>query len=231
MSKKKWFRALSSTALGILIASSLTVNAHAAVTSYIATDSTDSSKIISFSADKLIADYTNNMLGKASPMYNEYLKDATNLLAFQDSVKGYVSADPVEKAYTNALINNDTTFTVDNFTENASSADILNITVGYICNQDGLVVSAPESLPTATIESVGTEILGKTVVIASLPQGVDMTKYDVTVNGTKLTYDSSSGKFTGTIDGTYTKEQLQSNTTVSLIGNNTSDEFDVSEIY
>ncbi|WP_373844682.1 cell wall-binding repeat-containing protein [Clostridium sp.] len=61
----------------------------------------------------------------------------------------------------------------------------------------------------ATIEEAGTAILGKTIVVASLPDDVDATKYDVTINGTKLTYDSSAKKFTVTLDGTYTKAELQ----------------------
>ncbi|EFG89150.1 hypothetical protein CLCAR_1025 [Clostridium carboxidivorans P7] len=77
------------------------------------------------------------------------------------------------------------------------------------------VVPANTTLPTATIEQAGTAILGKTVVVASLPSGVDATKYDITVNGTKLTYNASTGKFTVTLDGTFTAADLQAKTTVT----------------
>jgi putative cell wall-binding protein len=70
-------------------------------------------------------------------------------------------------------------------------------------------------VPTATVEQAGTAVLGKTVVVASLPSTVDATKYDVTVNGTKLAYNATSGKFTATIDGTFTVAQLQALTTVA----------------
>lgn len=70
-------------------------------------------------------------------------------------------------------------------------------------------------LPTATIEQAGTAVVGKTVVVASLPSTVDSTKYDITVNGSKLTYDSKTGKFTVTLDGTFTVADLQAKTVVT----------------
>lgn len=111
MNNKKCFGILSSAALGIIISAALTTNAHAAVKSYVVNVS---GKVISFDVDALMADYTNNILGKSSPMFDEYLKDAGNLVAFQDDKKGFVSADAVETAYEDALAQGKTDFNVDN---------------------------------------------------------------------------------------------------------------------
>ncbi len=71
------------------------------------------------------------------------------------------------------------------------------------------------AVPTATVEQAGTAIVGKTVVVASLPSTVDATKYNVLISGTALTYNATSGKFTATLDGTFTVAQLQTAITVS----------------
>ncbi|AKN33455.1 cell wall-binding protein [Clostridium carboxidivorans P7] len=73
----------------------------------------------------------------------------------------------------------------------------------------------PGTMPAATVEQAGTAIVGKTVAVVSLPAGTDCTKYVVTVNGTALTYNATSGKFTGTVDGTFTIADLQAKTVVS----------------
>ncbi len=68
--------------------------------------------------------------------------------------------------------------------------------------------------PVAKIEQAETAIIGKTVVVASLPTDIDATLYTVTVKGTELTYDATTKKFTGALDGTYTIEALQADTVV-----------------
>lgn len=212
MNNKKCFGVLSSAALGILIAAALTTTSHAAVKSYVVNNG---GKIISFDANALIQDYSNKLIGQASPMYDEYLKDASNIYAFQDDKKGLVSANAVQEAYENALANGKDDFSVDNFTENASDTNIIkDVTVGYEW-KNGKILPVNKSMPAATVERVGTEIVGETSVVVSLPQGVDAAQYDVTIDGTKLTYNSSTGKFTGTLTGTYTIAELQTQTTVS----------------
>lgn len=230
MRKTKCCALLSSIAISLGIVSALTINVHAAVKAYIVKDTTDTSKVIRFDFNDLLADYTNKLSGAASPMFDEYFKDAANLVAFQDSIKGYVSADAVEAEYAKAMSTGNQ-FDVDNFTENVSTADIITgLTVGYEWSvKDSKVI--PFIMPTATIEQAGTAITGNTVVVASLPSTVDASGYNVTVNGVALTYDAATGKFTGTIEGTYTIQQLQDKTIVSLKDDNTSDEFDVSDIY
>ena len=99
MNKRKCLGVLSSTVMGALIAFAVTTTAHAKVTSYVVNDG---GKIISFNSDSLISDYTNNLLGDSSPMYDEYMKEVSNLAAFQDSAKGFVSYDSVKKAYEDA---------------------------------------------------------------------------------------------------------------------------------
>ncbi len=127
---KRCLSVLSSTVMGLVIASALTTNAHAAVKSYVVKDA--SGNIISFNIDDLASDYANKLSGAASPMFDEYVKDT--VVAFQDSVKGYVSYDSVMKAYTDAVATDGgKTFNLDKFTENADDADIAkDITAGYV---------------------------------------------------------------------------------------------------
>jgi phage baseplate assembly protein gpV len=223
MSKKRCFALVSSLVISLVISSVVTTNVHAAVKSYIAKDA--SGRTISFNLDKLIADYTNNMTGASSPMFDEYMKDAANLIAFEDTVKGYVSYDSVMNAYTNAVIvDGGKTFNLDTVTENASASDIKSITVDYSC-ENGSVVAAVK----ATVEQAGTVITGKTVVIASLPSEVDATKYNVTIDGQALAYDATTKKFTVTLDGTFTVQELQNKILVS--SKDISNEFDVDNVY
>lgn len=77
-----------------------------------------------------------------------------------------------------------------------------------------LTLTVTGSLPAATVQEVGTAILGKTVVIVSLPSTVDATKYNVTVAGVALDYQGEN-KFTGTINGTYTVSEAQAVTVVT----------------
>ncbi len=70
-------------------------------------------------------------------------------------------------------------------------------------------------MPAVTVEQVGTAILGKTVVVASLPADVDGSKYNVTIDGKALSYNASTKKLTLILDGTFTKEYLQSKLIVS----------------
>lgn len=71
------------------------------------------------------------------------------------------------------------------------------------------------TLPKATVEQAGTAILGKTVVIASLPSDADATKYNLAIDGQAFTYDASLKKFTIVLNGTFTKDQLQAKVVVS----------------
>ncbi len=215
MNKKRCFALLSS----LVIAGVLTTNVHAAVKSYIANDA--SGRTISFNLDELLLDYTNNLSGLPSPMFDEYMKDAPNLIAFEDTIKGYVSYDSVMAKYTDAVVaGNASTFKIDTVTENASASDIKNITVGYNW-ANGSVVAAVK----ATVEQAGTSVAGKTVVVASLPSDVDATKYILTIDGQALTYDASTKKFTITLDGTFSVQELQSKIVV------TSDDFLVDNVY
>ena len=181
MNKKKCFGVLSSAALGVLVVCTLTTTAHAAVKSYVV----NTGQIIRFDAKTLVQDYANKLMDQASPMYDEYLKDADRLIAFEDDKKGFVSVNSVRTAYVSALANGESDFSVDNFTENASDTDIIkDLTVGYEW-KNGKVSPVNESMPAATVEKAGTEILGETSVVVSLPQGVDAAPDLRTVNWAK----------------------------------------------
>lgn len=80
---------------------------------------------------------------------------------------------------------------------------------------DGTNPDPGDEVPAATVEQAGTAILGKTVAVVSLPSDADATKYNVTVKGVQLTYNTESNKFTGTITGTYTIDELQADTVVT----------------
>jgi len=69
--------------------------------------------------------------------------------------------------------------------------------------------------PTATVEQVGTAIMGKTVVVASLTSDVEASQYDVKIDGKALTYDETTKKYTITLDGTFTKEEIQAKMAVT----------------
>lgn len=141
MKNKKCISVLSIIVFTLMIQSIVTFNAKAAVKSYIINDS---GKYISFNTEELLEDYANNLMGISSPMYDEYinvLNVKPGLIAFQDDTKGYVSVDSVENAYANALVIGDKAFSIDNFTENVNSSDILNdISIGYEW-KDGKIVS------------------------------------------------------------------------------------------
>lgn len=77
MNKRKCFAVLSSAALGVIVAAALNTSAHAAVKSYVINVS---GKIISFDAGTLLTDYANKLSNMPSPMFDEYLKDAENLV-------------------------------------------------------------------------------------------------------------------------------------------------------
>lgn len=223
---KKYFTILSSIVAAVILSFCITTKVNAAVKAYIVEDN---GKIISFAYDDLIEDYTNKLLGKAAPMFDAYLEKAAGLVAFQDSVKGYVSCEAVFKAYQEALlIGQGSSFNIDSITENVSAADIKNITVGYEWKDGSLVVI---DLPEVTVEQAGTDIPGKTVIVASLPATVDASQYSLSIDGQVMSYDASTKKFTITLDGTFTIQELQNKITVSLNGNNTSDDFDVEDIY
>lgn len=225
MNKKKCFAALSSAAISLVIAGMVTTNAHAAVKSYIVNDN---GRIISFNLDSLLTDYAQKLSGASAPMFDQYMKYASGLVAFQDDKKGFVSSDAVMQAYTDALVaGKGSEFKLDTVTENAAASDIKSLTVGYQAGTDGTIIAAVK----ATVEQAGTQVAGKTVVVASLPSGTDATQYSVTVNGQAMTYDASTGKFTGTLDGTYTIQELQEKIVVSLNQSNNSEDFDVDQIY
>lgn len=60
------------------------------------------------------------------------------------------------------------------------------------------------TLPTATVESVSqAPAPGSTIVVATLPSGVDPTQYTITVDGTELPYNATAGKFAGVVAKTY----------------------------
>lgn len=184
---KKCAALLSSAALGVLIASAVTTSAHAAVTSYIVKDATDPSKVISFGYNDLLASYTAKLSGAPSPMFDAYLTDAANLIAFQDSVKGYVDATAVENAYTQS-ISTGTQFDVDNFTENASPANIVTgLTVGYTAGTDGTIT--PVAQAPLAVQSVSA--LNVKQVKVTFNNAVDKTSAETatnyTLNGTALT--------------------------------------------
>ena len=210
----------------VILTFCVTTRVNAAVKAYIVEDN---GKIISFASDDLIADYTNRLLGKASPMFDAYLEKVAGLTAFQDSVKGYVSYESVLEAYQEALlIGPGSSFNIDSITENASAADIKNITVGYEWKNGSLVAI---ELPEVTVEKAGTDIPGKTVVVASLPSTVDALQYNLSIDGQVMSYDASTKKFTITLDGTFTIQELQNKITVSLNEDDTSNDFDVDNIY
>ncbi|AKN33456.1 hypothetical protein Ccar_22560 [Clostridium carboxidivorans P7] len=223
MSKRKCFALMSSLAMSLIISAATFTNVHAAVKSYIASDA--SGRIISFNLDDLLADYTNSLIEQPSPMFDEYKKDSSNLIAFEDSIKGYVSYDFVMDAYANALVAG-TPFNMDAVTENATSSDIKNVLVGYKWENGSIVPTVK-----ATVEKAGTDIAGKTAVVASLPANVDATKYKLTIDGQTLTYDASTNKFTVTLDGTFTIQDLQSKIMINSNDESSSDSFGLDNVY
>lgn len=185
---KKRLAVLSSAALGVLIASAVTTSVSAKVTSYIVNDN---GKIISFASDDLIADYTNKLLGKASPMFDAYLEKASGLTAFQDSIKGYVSYESVYEAYLDALlIHEGNNFNIDSVTENAGAEDIKDITVGYEW-KDGAVTPVDQS---KVITSVDTITVPATTVgtVPTLPTTVNVTLGDGTTKAANITWNEAA---------------------------------------
>ncbi len=185
---KKRLAVLSSAALGVLIASAVTTSVSAKVTSYIVNDN---GKVISFASDDLIADYTNKLLGKASPMFDAYLEKVAGLTAFQDSVKGYVSYESVLEAYQEALlIGPGSSFDIDSVTENAGAEDIKDITVGYEW-KDGAVTPVDQS---KVITSVDTITVPATTVgiVPTLPTTVNVTLGDGTTKAVNITWNEAT---------------------------------------
>lgn len=183
---KRQVAVLSSAAIGVLIAAAVSSNAQAAVKSYVVQNG---DKYTSFGAQTLLDDYTNKLLGDASPAYDAYLSELATepgLIAFQDDVKGYVSAEAVENAYSNALATGDSAFDVDSFTENASEGDILsNVNIGYEW-KDGAIVPVQSPVTVKSVDNITkTDV---TVVLADKP-AVDPTTNDFTlkVNGKSVT--------------------------------------------
>ncbi len=225
---KKSLAVLSSAALGVLIASAVTTNAHAAVTDYVAKNAANN--VISFNLDKLLADYTNKLSGQASPMFDEYLKDAPNLVAFKDTIKGYVSYDAVSKAYTDALIKDGgKTFKLDAVTENAAATDIANVTVDSTCGTDGKVVSVD---PTKTIKTVSPITVPATTVgvAPTLPTTVSVTLLDGTTKTANITWNAAATTAatyatagTVTVNGTladYNNQVVSASVTVNAAATN-----------
>jgi hypothetical protein len=229
---KKGLAVLSSAALGVLIASAVSTSAHAAVTDYVAKNATNN--VINFNLNNLLADYTNKLSGQPSPMFDEYLKDASKLVAFKDSIKGYVSYDAVMKAYTDAVVKDGgKTFVMNTVTENAATADIANVTVDSTCGTDGkittvttpnLAVSSVSAITTTgfTINFTSTSDL----TIAGLPTTVTLTPTTgaavtgtITYNNTAKTATVTAALTAGT---TYTASvaglNLGTNNTISVPG-------------
>lgn len=164
---KKCLAVLSTAAVGVLIASAVTTNAHAAVKSYI-TD--DGSKVIKFDLNNLLLDYQNKLSGAAAPMFDEYLKDAPKLTAFEDDKKGFVDAKYVTDAYTAALIKDGgKTFVLDTVTEAATAANIKNVTVGYVAQTDGTVKSVTPTPVGTAVSSVSATNGTVTVKLSGTP--------------------------------------------------------------
>lgn len=111
------------TALTILLCSN---SASAKVDSVLIQNSI-TGEYLEYSYGALIEDYTNNLLGMASPLYDEYTKNVSGLKAFKDSIKGYVDYSDVVNDYTEKLlVGKGTEFNIDKFTEQANESMIIS---------------------------------------------------------------------------------------------------------
>lgn len=197
---KKPVAVLSSAAIGVLIAAAVSTNAQAAVKSYVVQNG---DKYISFDMNTLLQDYTNKLIGQPSPSYDAYLDTLSTepgLVAFEDDVKGYVSADAVETAYANALAIGDKAFDVDNFTENAAEENInKDLKVGYEW-KDGKIVPVENGIEVSSVSAINATTLQ--IVLADKPE-TDPTadKFTVTVNGAAVASPTAVTKVDSDLTG------------------------------
>ncbi|AKN33457.1 hypothetical protein Ccar_22565 [Clostridium carboxidivorans P7] len=190
---KKYFSVLSSAALGVLIASAVSSTASAKVTDYVAKDA--SGRTISFNLDALLKDYENKFSTGTSPMFDEYMKDAANLVAFKDDKTGLVSAKTVLDAYTDAVIKDGgKTFVLDTVTEAAKDADLAkDVTIGYECKADGTVDAVTPVDPSKVVKSVSAITATTNAgTVATLPSTVSVTLGDGTTKDVAITWSAAA---------------------------------------
>lgn len=183
-----------------------------------------------YDIEALNEDAINSVLGLSSPLFDDY--KGKDVVAFHDTDNGFINAQAVNDAAVQAILTG-TTFDLDNYTESASKDDVVTIAQwNDVSVSGGQVVDTPSGSVAATVESITpSPAPGSTIVVVTLPSGVDPTQYTITVGGTELTYNETAGKFAGTVPKSYsTIAEAQADLVVT---NNTSqtDDFDVSDIY
>ena len=138
MNTRKCFIILSSLVIAVVLIYTMTIKVNAAVESYVVKDN---DRIIRFNLDSLTKDYTNNLLGRQSPMFDEYMNHVSQLTAFEDTIKGLVSYDAVLPIYVDLLKKNKgNEFNINSVTENASDEDMAKgITVNYEWNNGNII--------------------------------------------------------------------------------------------
>lgn len=182
--------------------------------------------------DNLIVSLLEKKAIGSSKLYDEFATG--KVVAYIDDVKGNVDIEYLKNQLMDAKASGNT-FNLTSTIESANADDIIDITGTIserVIDSNGDVADKDNSKAEASIVSLDT-LNGTTVITAALPDGIDGSKYDVTVtandgNTVKLTYDNAAKQFVGSLNGTYTKTDLTIDTSTK---SSDTEDFDVSDIY
>lgn len=186
--KKKIYAVMSSAALTTAISSAISTTAFATVDGFLVNNN---DKLFLYNYNELMEDSLNKLLGASSPLYDEYIKG--NLVAFHDTIKGYVNEKDVMDQSLESLMDGKN-FDLDSFTESAKDEQIYkiegkNVTERIFDEKKETVVDKKEKEAKAELKVESVSAITKTEVTVKLTQAVkDATadKFQVKANGTDV---------------------------------------------
>lgn len=185
--KKKIYAVMSSAALTTAISSAISTTAFAAVDGFLVNNN---DKLFLYNYNELMEDSLNKLLGDSSPLYDEYIKG--NLVAFHDTIKGYVNEKDVMDQSLESLMDGKN-FDLDSFTESAKDEQIYkiegkNVTERIFDEKKETVVDKKEKEVKAELKVESVSAINETtleVTLAAAPAKAPVVgDFVVKVNGT-----------------------------------------------
>lgn len=169
--KKKIYAVMSSAALTTAISAAISTTAFAAVDGFLVNNN---DKLFLYNYNELMEDSLNKLLGDSSPLYDEYIKG--NLVAFHDTIKGYVNEKDVMDQSLESLMDGKN-FDLDSFTESAKDEQIYkiegkNVTERILDEKKETVVDKKEKEAKAELKVESVSAITETEVTVKLTDAV-----------------------------------------------------------
>lgn len=177
---------------------------------------------------------TDSFIGNKK-LYNDFMSKGDPEAYYDSKIKKYVDVEKIVDAF----VKNSKSFDIDNFTESASSSDVVQIsdTVQTIIQDangnitEGQVITPESSSAKIVKVSQNTPVLGRTAVYVELTGVSDPTTYEVTVKGEKATYQQDTKQFLVVLTGSYSESDFSTDDIVfNNTQNNQDGDFDVVDI-